>query len=242
MTTWAPKNGLEFQKLAVRAVAPLVDTPQVPVGWIDSARWQQLMGDAFDPSHPGYTMQFSPAASVARRPARAVKRFSLPRARTIRSRLLLFLALSVVLTALAISVVTVVLGSRDARNRVVGQLKSVVTLKEQEISAWTSGLRLNLDIVLSEANVPSDLRTLTLASSTEAPVGTPTAGSESASLGRPTAWALRGALLHGRARDGAPLHQSQPRGPAAGIERLLRPGTQRANTSSSPRTPSLSAR
>ena len=56
----APKNGLEFQKLAVRAVAPLVDTPQFPLGWIDSARWQQLMGSAYDPANPGYTMQFSP--------------------------------------------------------------------------------------------------------------------------------------------------------------------------------------
>ena len=60
LTTWAPENGLEFQKLAVHAVAPLVDIPQVPVGWIDAARWQQLMGDDFDETHPGYTMQFSP--------------------------------------------------------------------------------------------------------------------------------------------------------------------------------------
>lgn len=56
----APKDGLEFQKLAVRAVAPLVDTPQVPVGWIDSARWQQLMGSSYNHANPGYTMQFSP--------------------------------------------------------------------------------------------------------------------------------------------------------------------------------------
>ncbi len=58
---WAPDNGLEFQKLAVRSVAPLVDTPQVPVGWIDAARWEQLMGDAWDEETPGYTMSFSPA-------------------------------------------------------------------------------------------------------------------------------------------------------------------------------------
>jgi hypothetical protein len=32
------------------------------VGWIDQARWQQLMGDAFDADHPGYTMQFSPVS------------------------------------------------------------------------------------------------------------------------------------------------------------------------------------
>lgn len=61
LTEWAPTNGIEFQKLAVRAVAPLVDVPQVPVGWIDQARWQQLMGDRYDSQRPGYTMQFSPA-------------------------------------------------------------------------------------------------------------------------------------------------------------------------------------
>jgi ABC-type nitrate/sulfonate/bicarbonate transport system substrate-binding protein len=55
---WAPKPGLRFQKLAVRAVGPLVDTPQAPVGWIDAARWRQLMGSAFDPADPGYTMSF----------------------------------------------------------------------------------------------------------------------------------------------------------------------------------------
>jgi ABC-type nitrate/sulfonate/bicarbonate transport system substrate-binding protein len=56
---WAPKPGLRFQKLAVRAVGPLVDTPQAPVGWIDAARWRQLMGGAYDPTSPGYTMRFS---------------------------------------------------------------------------------------------------------------------------------------------------------------------------------------
>ncbi len=56
----APQDGLEFQKLAVRAIVPLVDTPQVPVGWIDSARWQQLMGTSYNPANPGYTMRFSP--------------------------------------------------------------------------------------------------------------------------------------------------------------------------------------
>jgi ABC-type nitrate/sulfonate/bicarbonate transport system substrate-binding protein len=57
----APGNGLDFQKLSVRALVPLVDIPQVPLGWIDSARWQQLMGAAYDPTDPGYTMQFSPS-------------------------------------------------------------------------------------------------------------------------------------------------------------------------------------
>lgn len=56
---WAPEHGLEFQKLAVEAVGPLVDTPQVPIGWIDAARWQRLMGDTYAPARPGYTMDFS---------------------------------------------------------------------------------------------------------------------------------------------------------------------------------------
>lgn len=59
---WAPEPGLEFQQLAVRAVAPLVDVPQVPVGWIDQARWQQLMGGEVSPERPGFTMRFLPAS------------------------------------------------------------------------------------------------------------------------------------------------------------------------------------
>jgi signal transduction histidine kinase len=91
-----------------------------------------------------------------------MKRPSLPWARSIGSRLLLFLILSVVLTALAITAVTIVVGSRDARGRVVDQLKSVVTLKENEITTWTSSLRLNLDVVLSQTNIPVDLSELTV--------------------------------------------------------------------------------
>jgi ABC-type nitrate/sulfonate/bicarbonate transport system substrate-binding protein len=59
LVKWAPDQSLEFQLLAVEAVSPLVDTPQVPIGWIDAARWRKLMGSGFDPAHPGYTMRFS---------------------------------------------------------------------------------------------------------------------------------------------------------------------------------------
>ena len=61
LTAWAEGTSDVFQKASVSAVAPLVDTPQVPLGWIDPARWQQLMGEAYDPQRPGFTMQFSPA-------------------------------------------------------------------------------------------------------------------------------------------------------------------------------------
>lgn len=60
LTTWVPRSTLEFQRLAVRAVIPLVDSPQVPTGWIDEARWRQLLGADYVEDHPGYTMQFSP--------------------------------------------------------------------------------------------------------------------------------------------------------------------------------------
>jgi ABC-type nitrate/sulfonate/bicarbonate transport system substrate-binding protein len=58
---WAPDQSQQFQVLAVEAVSPLVDTPQVPIGWIDAARWRKLMGSGLDPVHPGYTMRFSAA-------------------------------------------------------------------------------------------------------------------------------------------------------------------------------------
>ena len=59
LLTWAPDAGLDFQRAAVRAVGPLVDAPQVSIGWIEATRWQALMGDGFDPGNPGYTMQFA---------------------------------------------------------------------------------------------------------------------------------------------------------------------------------------
>lgn len=58
---WVPENSVQFQKLAIRALAPLVDIPQVPVGWINAARWEQLMGDDYHADRPGYIMEFSPA-------------------------------------------------------------------------------------------------------------------------------------------------------------------------------------
>jgi ABC-type nitrate/sulfonate/bicarbonate transport system substrate-binding protein len=60
LLAWAPNNDLEFHKSAVRALTPLVDVPQVPFGWIDDARWRQLLGEDFDPQQVGYTMEFSP--------------------------------------------------------------------------------------------------------------------------------------------------------------------------------------
>lgn len=59
LVDWAG-NSLEFQKLAVSAVVPLVDTPQVPVGWIAGGRWEQLMGETYRSERPGFTMMFSP--------------------------------------------------------------------------------------------------------------------------------------------------------------------------------------
>ena len=87
----------------------------------------------------------------------------LPGQRSIRGRLLLFLISSVVLTALAISLVTISLGFRGARERVVDQLRSVLTLKQQEVASWASGLQLNLDIVLSSSDIARDLRLTELA-------------------------------------------------------------------------------
>ena len=91
---------------------------------------------------------------------RWIDRRSFARVGTIGGRLVLYLALAVVLTALAVSVVTSFLGSRDARNRVVGQLKSVAALKQQEIATWQGDVELNLDIALSSPSILADLRSL----------------------------------------------------------------------------------
>jgi ABC-type nitrate/sulfonate/bicarbonate transport system substrate-binding protein len=58
MTKWQPTEGLDFYKLAVRALIPLVDVPQYKVGMIDPVRWAQLMGASYNTETPGYSMQF----------------------------------------------------------------------------------------------------------------------------------------------------------------------------------------
>lgn len=58
MLVWQPQDSLEFHNLAIRALIPLVDTPQAVIGWIDAGRWEQLMGSSYNVQRPGYTMEF----------------------------------------------------------------------------------------------------------------------------------------------------------------------------------------
>jgi signal transduction histidine kinase len=90
-----------------------------------------------------------------------VVRLRFPATFTIRNRLLVYFVCLVVLTAVAISAATALIESRESHDRVVAQLRSVATLKEQQITTWTGELRLNLDIVLLETGITDDLRTLT---------------------------------------------------------------------------------
>jgi ABC-type nitrate/sulfonate/bicarbonate transport system substrate-binding protein len=55
---WQPRDSLDYGKLAIRALIPLVDVPQAKIGWIDSQKWEQLMGKSYKTTNPGYTMQF----------------------------------------------------------------------------------------------------------------------------------------------------------------------------------------
>jgi NitT/TauT family transport system substrate-binding protein len=55
---WQPRENLEYYKLAVRTLIPLVDIPQSKIGTIDPVRWAQLMGPSYDLQRPGYSMQF----------------------------------------------------------------------------------------------------------------------------------------------------------------------------------------
>jgi ABC-type nitrate/sulfonate/bicarbonate transport system substrate-binding protein len=58
MTKWQPDENLDFYLLAIRAIIPLVDTPQSKIGMIDSARWTQLMGLSYKTQSPGYTTKY----------------------------------------------------------------------------------------------------------------------------------------------------------------------------------------
>jgi hypothetical protein len=55
---WQPDPGLEFHQIGMRALVPLIDTGQAPIGWIDVQRWRMALGEAYDPQQPGYTMEF----------------------------------------------------------------------------------------------------------------------------------------------------------------------------------------
>jgi GAF domain-containing protein len=84
---------------------------------------------------------------------------------SIRSRLIIVSVFTVILTAAAISGITIVFGTRDAEQRVVNQMESIVTLKESEIQSWITGLKVNLDIVISGEGVLRDMNTVTSTSS-----------------------------------------------------------------------------
>jgi len=58
MTRWKEGESLDYYKMAIRALIPLVDVPQASVGYIDAVRWEQLMGPSYNTETPGYTMQF----------------------------------------------------------------------------------------------------------------------------------------------------------------------------------------
>lgn len=55
---WQPDESLEFHQKAFQAVIPLVDTPDVPIGWIEADRWRMGMGEAYSTERTGYTMEF----------------------------------------------------------------------------------------------------------------------------------------------------------------------------------------
>ena len=53
---WVDQHDVEFYQAAVHELVPLVDTGQVPIGWIDDARWKRELGDNFDEAIPHYNL------------------------------------------------------------------------------------------------------------------------------------------------------------------------------------------
>jgi len=61
LSKWEEGHDLTFYRAAEHALVPLIDTGQVPIGWIDAQRWQretETSGGKFNPAAPGYSMQF----------------------------------------------------------------------------------------------------------------------------------------------------------------------------------------
>jgi ABC-type nitrate/sulfonate/bicarbonate transport system substrate-binding protein len=61
LTKWQSGQDKVYYREAWLATVPLVDTGQVPIGWIDESRWKreaEAAGKVYDPSHPGFTTQF----------------------------------------------------------------------------------------------------------------------------------------------------------------------------------------
>ena len=170
---WAPQPGLAFQKLAVRAVGPLVDTPQAAIGWIDEAAVAPAHGCRLRPRPPGLHDELTPRRSPDRglgrapcarpstsgRPSscasgspghgRSGTDFSSTACSSWRSR--------------RSPSASSPRSSCPATRTTVwsASCKSVATLKQQEVESWVGGLRLNLDIVLSAEEISADLHTLT---------------------------------------------------------------------------------
>jgi signal transduction histidine kinase len=82
------------------------------------------------------------------------------RINSIRTRLLVAFVLTVLVVAIAISSVTMILGTRDGQRREIDQLESVVTLKQAEIKSWVNNLNINLNLVTSDLGEMNDIRTL----------------------------------------------------------------------------------
>ncbi|MEM7030114.1 MAG: ABC transporter substrate-binding protein [Chloroflexota bacterium] len=54
---WDQAQRLSFYEKSILALVPLIDTGQVPIGWIDDKRWQREMGAAYI-TGPGYTTSY----------------------------------------------------------------------------------------------------------------------------------------------------------------------------------------
>ncbi|MCK5202113.1 MAG: ABC transporter substrate-binding protein [Spirochaetales bacterium] len=58
LNKWQPSKNIEFHRLAVQSIIPLLEIGYSPFGWINENRWKREMGDVYDPDNPGFTMKF----------------------------------------------------------------------------------------------------------------------------------------------------------------------------------------
>jgi len=64
LQTWDPQHPRLYYELGLDYLRPLVDTGEVPLGWIDYTRWTAAFENALPADSPGYDMRFVEGAHI----------------------------------------------------------------------------------------------------------------------------------------------------------------------------------
>ena len=57
IAAWDDEHDIGFHRAAIHELVPLIDTGQVPIGWIDAERWAREMGEYANKEQPHFNME-----------------------------------------------------------------------------------------------------------------------------------------------------------------------------------------